>query len=152
MVSGNWFLKTFHELSQQELYNILRLRHAVFVIEQQCLFEDVDGKDVHACHHLFLQQENQILAYARILGPGISYTGPSISRVCTSLLHRRKGAGKALMIRAVEETLRLYPNMAIIISAQYYLKKFYEDLGFQTTGDIYLEDGIEHIQMEFAPK
>jgi len=151
MTSSNWFLKTFNELSQQELYEILRLRHAVFVIEQQCLFEDVDGKDVNACHHLFLKEANQILAYARILGPGISYAAPSISRVCTSLIHRGKGAGKVLMTRAMEETLRLYPEMPIIISAQYYLRKFYEELGFQTAGDIYLEDGIEHIQMEFHP-
>ena len=147
MESARWHLKTFDELSNKELYGILRLRNSIFVVDQQCIFEEIDGKDQVDCHHFFCALGNQVLAYARVLGPGVLFKEPCISRVCTSLNHRSKGMGKKLMQRVLEETSRLYPEQSIRISAQFYLKKFYEDFGFQTTGDIYLEDGIEHIQM-----
>jgi ElaA protein len=142
----SWSLKQFNELEPQELYDILRLRSEVFVVEQQCIFLDMDNKD-QQCHHLQGRINDELIVSVRIVPPGISYHEPSIGRVVGSPRFRGIGAGKALMAKAIEETLRLYGNSPIKIGAQLYLKKFYEEMGFEQCSDTYMEDDIPHIKM-----
>lgn len=146
MEKTNWSLKHFDELSSTELYRILELRNRVFVVEQNCVYNDTDGKDA-ACHHLCGWKDGQLLAYARIVPPGISYAEPSIGRVVSDPSVRRTGLGKEVMHRALDACLTLYGNSNIIISAQSYLIELYKNMGFSPTGKEYLEDGIPHIQM-----
>jgi ElaA protein len=142
----SWSLKQFNELNPQELYDILRLRSEVFVVEQQCIFLDMDNKD-QQCHHLQGRINEELIVSVRIVPPGIFYDEPSIGRVVGTPRFRGIGAGKALMAKAIEETLRLYGNSPIKIGAQLYLKKFYEELGFEQCSDTYMEDDIPHIKM-----
>lgn len=137
----------FNELTVEELYTILQLRSAVFVVEQNCVYQDMDGKD-QLSYHLQVKNENdQLVAYARLVPPGISYTEPSIGRVISDTDYRKHGFGKLLMKKAIETTCNLWPACDIRISAQLYLLKFYSDLGFQSVGESYLEDNIPHIEM-----
>jgi ElaA protein len=147
MTTGTWFLKTFNELSNEQLYNILKLRNAIFIVDQQCVFADIDGRDQNDSFHLFCTLNGHVIAYARIFGPGQIYQEPCLSRVCTSLDQRGKGIGKELLKRTLDEMSRLFPGQSIRIGAQVYLKAFYESFGFKTDGERYIEDGIEHIQM-----
>lgn len=142
----NWILKSFDKLAVNELYAILRLRTEVFVVEQNCVFQDMDNKD-QQCHHLMGWNDNLLAAYTRLVPPGVSYEQASIGRVVTSPLARGGGLGKTLMEKSIEETLNLYGPGSIKIGAQLYLKKFYQSLGFSQIGDIYDEDGIDHIHM-----
>jgi ElaA protein len=142
----SWSIKQFNELHPQELYDILRLRSEVFVVEQQCIFLDMDNKD-QQCHHLQGKIHDELIVSVRIVPPGISYDEPSIGRVVGSPRFRGVGAGKALMAKAIEETLRLYGIRPIKIGAQLYLKKFYEEMGFEQCSDTYMEDDIPHIKM-----
>lgn len=142
-------LKAFTSLTLAELYAILQLRVAVFVVEQNCPYQDVDGMD-EASLHLMLHDENNgaLNAYARILPPQIKYNDAvAIGRVVSSSSVRNTGAGKLLMQEAINHCHRLYPNTPIRISAQLYLKAFYESLGFVQTSEMYLEDDIPHIEM-----
>lgn len=139
-------VKAYKDLSVDELYEALKLRNAVFVVEQKCLYQDMDDKDKKA-YHVLGYAGNELKAYARILPQGISYKEASIGRVITSLDYRGNGAGKELMKEAIKQTLTLFNTNEIVISAQYYLLKFYRDLGFVEEGDIYPEDDIPHIQM-----
>jgi ElaA protein len=139
-------IKPFPSLTPGELYSILRLRNEVFVVEQNCVFQDADNKDVY-CHHLMLLENKQLVAYARLVPPGLSYREMSIGRVVTAKDARNKGVGKQLMMLAVEYCRKVFGDGPIRIGAQYYLEKFYTDIGFVRTGDIYDEDGIEHIEM-----
>jgi len=141
-----WICKTFDALTVSELYNILKLRSEVFVVEQNCVYLDADGKDI-ASHHLCGWLHNQLVAYCRILPPGLSYAEASIGRVLTHLAHRKDGYGKQLMLRAIEKTYALYDVAAIKIGAQQYLLAFYGNLGFKPVGESYLEDGIPHVTM-----
>lgn len=141
-----WVLKKFDDLTPAELYAILRLRSEVFVVEQNCVFLDMDNKD-QACYHLMAWQNEKLAGYTRLVPPGISYDLPSIGRVVTSSFVRNKGAGKLLMQKSIEEIYYLFGKTSIQIGAQLYLKKFYEVFGFVQTSDIYDEDGIEHIEM-----
>jgi len=141
-----WSLKKFEELSSLELYEILRLRSEVFVVEQNCVFLDMDDKDQFV-HHLQGRIEGNLAAVVRILPPGLSYDEPSIGRVVSSPLFRRKGVGIELMKTAINETISLYGNVSIKIGAQLYLKKFYESFGFVQCSETYLEDDIPHIKM-----
>ncbi|MBC7949430.1 MAG: GNAT family N-acetyltransferase [Chitinophagaceae bacterium] len=145
-----WITKKFDELSTQELYAILRLRSEVFVVEQKCVFQDMDNKD-QFCFHLLGWSSNDLVAYTRLVPPGISYEQPSIGRVVTSPLVRSAGIGKALMEKSIEETERLFGSLPIRIGAQVYLTKFYNSLGFKQSSDIYDEDGIDHIEMIRQP-
>jgi ElaA protein len=146
----NWQYKFFTELSPQELYAIIRLRNEVFVVEQNCVFQDADNKDQTSYH--FMGWDNDVLAaYTRILPPGLAYEQASIGRVITAPTHRGTGIGKILMEKSIELTHQLYGIRDISIGAQVYLKKFYESLGFNQSSDIYLEDGIEHIEMIRRP-
>lgn len=142
----DWSLKKFHELSALEVYEILKLRSEVFVVEQNCVFLDMDDKDQLA-HHLQGRINGQLAAVVRILPPGLAYEEPSIGRVVSSPLFRRKGVGIELMKKAIEETMNLYGQVAIKIGAQLYLKKFYESFGFIQCSETYLEDDIPHIKM-----
>lgn len=144
----NWSLKSFDELSTQELYAILQARINVFVVEQTCPYEDCDDKD-QVSHHFFAVDSNQELAaYARLVPPKISYAEyVSIGRVLTTKNFRRKAIGKLLMQQAIEHTRALFPNFPIKISAQQYLLEFYQNLGFKAVGEGYLEDEIPHIAM-----
>ena len=141
-----WQLKKFDELSTKEVYEILRLRSEVFVVEQTCVFLDMDNLDFDS-HHLQGRVGGNLVAYVRILPPGLAYAEPSIGRVITSPAHRKVGAGIELMEKAVEKTISLYGKVPIMIGAQLYLKKFYEKFGFRKCSDVYMEDGIEHIKM-----
>ena len=141
-----WQLKKFDELSTKEMYEILRLRSEVFVVEQTCVFLDMDNLDFDS-HHMQGRVDGNLVAYVRILPPGLAYAEPSIGRVITSPAHRKVGAGIELMEKAVEKTISLYGKVPIMIGAQLYLKKFYEKFGFRKCSDVYMEDGIEHIKM-----
>jgi ElaA protein len=142
----NWYSKEFKNLTPHELYAILQLRTEVFVVEQNCVFQDMDGKDEH-CHHIMGWDGDKLIATARIVPPGIAYEYPSIGRIVTSPAARGQSAGKALVNKSIDELNRLYGNSTIRIGAQLYLKKFYEAFGFEQSGDVYDEDGIDHIQM-----
>ena len=144
-----WIYKPFGLLTADELYAILRLRNMVFIVEQQCVYLDADNKD-QASHHLCGWNNQELIAYARILPPGIAFPEASIGRVLTHLGHRKQGSGKQLMEKAIELCLQLYSTHNIRIGAQLYLAEFYKNLGFIREGDIYLEDGIEHIEMTFT--
>ena len=142
----DWSLKKFHDISALEIYEILKLRSEVFVVEQNCVFLDMDDKDQLA-HHLQGRINGQLAAVVRILPPGLAYEEPSIGRVVSSPQFRRKGVGIELMKVAIAETIRLYGQTAIKIGAQLYLKKFYESFGFIQCSETYLEDDIPHIKM-----
>lgn len=139
-------VRAFKDLSPAELYMILRLRNEVFIVEQNCAYQDLDNKDVY-CHHLMLFENKQLVAYARLVPPGISYDEMSIGRVLSSKIVRGKGAGKQLMTLAIEYCTKIFGEGTIRIGAQYYLRKFYNELGFTETGPVYDEDGIDHIIM-----
>ena len=146
----NWQYKSFNELTILQLYAILQLRNEVFVLEQACLYQDADGKD-QASFHLCGWDDNQsLVAYCRILPPGISYPQPSIGRVLTAITHRKTGAGKLLMQQAIKASLQQFNSGQIKISAQLYLRNFYQNLGFKTVGSSYLEDNIPHIEMLYS--
>ena len=147
----NWSTKKFEELTTAELYALLQLRTEVFVVEQNCVFQDMDDKD-QASYHVMGWKDNVLLAYTRIVPPGVSYDIPSIGRVVISPKARGIGAGRLLMEKSMEETIRLFGKKAIKIGAQLYLKNFYSSLGFTQTSDVYLEDGIEHIHMIWTPE
>ncbi|HSU27980.1 MAG TPA: GNAT family N-acetyltransferase [Chitinophagaceae bacterium] len=146
----NWVLKKFDDLDARELYAILQLRHEVFVVEQNCVFQDADDKDF-SCLHLMAWQDGKLVAYSRIAPPGKIYAEASIGRVVTSPALRKKGLGKELMELSLKEIEKRYGPVPVKLGAQLYLKKFYTDLGFLQAGPPYLEDGIEHIEM-FARK
>jgi len=141
-----WLLKKFEELTTAELYAILELRNKVFIVEQNCVYLDPDGKDQSAWH-LMGMEEDKLIAYTRILAPGIVYPDPAIGRVVSSPSKRRSGLGKELMERSIEHCKMLFGNTSITLSAQVYLKNFYESLGFIPIGDEYLDDEIPHIKM-----
>lgn len=141
-----WRYKQFSELTVEELYSILKLRNEVFVLEQNCVYQDADDKD-QSSWHLMGYDENNLAAYCRILPPGLSFVEASIGRVITSPQYRKIGAGKALVALAIRKTFEQFPVSKISIGAQLYLKNFYSSLGFIPVGNVYLEDGIEHIEM-----
>ena len=141
-----WLLKKFEELTPYQLYAILQLRNEVFVVEQNCVFQDADDKDQNA-YHLMGFENNKLVAYTRLVAPGEIYEQPSIGRVVTSPVVRRSGTGKELMKQSIDAVYNLFGIQPIKIGAQLYLKKFYESLGFEQVSAIYLEDGIEHIYM-----
>ena len=142
----NWVLKKFDDLSPHELYAIIQLRNEVFVVEQNCVFQDADNKDQPA-FHLTGWLDKKIIAYARILPPDIANKNVSIGRVVTSPEVRRKAVGRELMIISIEQVRKIFGNVSIHIGAQLYLKKFYESFGFSQNSNTYLEDGIAHIEM-----
>lgn len=141
-----WSVLRFDQLSTQELYEILRLRCEVFVVEQKCNYMDLDWKD-QKCWHLLGRQNGVLLAYSRIVPSGLSYEYPSIGRVVVARAGRGMGLGIELLNFSIDRLESLCGNTPIRIGAQLYLQKFYESFGFEKTSDVYLEDQIEHIQM-----
>ena len=142
----NWILKDFSELTTAELYDILQLRIEVFIVEQNCVFQDADYKDQSASH-LMGYADNKLAAYTRLLPAGKSFSEASIGRVVTAGFARNSGIGKKLMTESINRLYQLFGKQPIRIGAQLYLKKFYESFGFQQSSAVYLEDGIEHIEM-----
>jgi ElaA protein len=142
----NWNSKNFDQLNPYELYDLLRLRSEVFVVEQNCVFLDMDNLDQH-CIHLLGYDGSKLMAYTRIVPPGLIYKEASIGRVVTSSSVRYTGAGKKLMEQSIITLYKLFGSIPIKIGAQLYLKKFYESFGFVQMNEVYLEDGIEHIHM-----
>jgi ElaA protein len=144
-----WICKPFNELTPAALYAVLQLRNEVFVVEQQCVFQDADNKD-QLSFHLMGWEGDQLVAYTRLVPPGIAYEEASIGRVVTAITARGSGIGRQLMQQSIAACRKLFGNGTIRIGAQLYLKQFYASLGFIPTGGIYPEDGIEHIQMLLA--
>lgn len=146
-----WHCKRFESLQADELYGILAARAAVFVLEQQCLYADIDGKDEHALH-VFAQAPGEagqavIAAYARLLPPGVSYAEASLGRVLTTAGHRRTGMGRQLVSYGLDCIRAHWPGSAVRIAAQAHLQRFYESFGFVGVGEPYDEDGIAHLEM-----
>lgn len=145
-----WHLKHFDELSLHQLYALLQLRIEVFIVEQACPFQDADGKD-QGSYHLLGYDNGKLIAYTRLVPPGVIYTEASIGRVVASPAVRGSGAGKELMQESLNKVYALFGVGPVKIGAQLYLKKFYESFGFLQIGDVYLEDGIPHIYMLKIP-
>ena len=141
-----WLCAHFEQLSAREIHDILQARAAVFVVEQSCAFQDVDGVDL-VCEHLVGREGGSIVAYCRLVPPGVKYPEPSIGRVITARGARRTGAGRVLMAKAIERAEALWPGHCIRIGAQQYLERFYGSFGFVQSSDPYDEDGIQHIEM-----
>tara|TARA_B100000925_G_scaffold261023_1_gene217489 strand:- start:31 stop:471 length:441 start_codon:yes stop_codon:yes gene_type:complete len=139
-------IKSFSELNIQELYQILRLRSEVFVVEQDCVYQDMDNNDQKAIH-LFYKEKNRTIAYTRIFKQGDYYDNPSIGRVVVKEKNRGKELGKKIMLSSIDFIKKNLQGKQIELSAQKYLDKFYRDLGFYVKGEEYLEDGIPHQRM-----
>lgn len=144
----NFTTLKFSELTLDQLYEILRLRQEVFIVEQDCPYLDTDGKDQGSYHVIGVDKNSKIQAYTRLVPPGVSYDGySSIGRVVTSSAIRGHKQGKPLMQHSISSCQDYWPQHDIKISAQTYILKFYNDLGFIEVGDEYLEDGIPHNAM-----
>lgn len=145
-----WTCTHFSDLTNIELYRILQLRNEVFIIEQNCPYQDCDEKDFDA-FHVRAWQNKQLVAYSRLLPPGISFPEEaSIGRVLTANFARKQELGRELMIRSIRKIYTLFGRVAIAISAQFYLKSFYESFSFIQVGELYLEDDIPHIRMDLS--
>jgi len=142
-----WQIKSFENLSVHELYDIMRLRSVIFVVEQNCVYLDLDGKDKVALH-LFGEYEGKIVAYSRLFKAGISFENASIGRVVVDANYRDRKWGHDLMREAISGIKNHFGESKITIGAQLYLKKFYESHGFVQTSEMYLEDDIPHIEMK----
>lgn len=148
--SASWQFSRFRDLSVDDLYAIVRLREAVFIIEQNCPYPDSDGRDPLAWHLLGWRDGadgKQLAAYARLFEPGIRYHEASIGRIVTSPQARGTGLGRQLMVEALQRMATLAPGQKIKIAAQRRLEKFYTEYGFMTISDPYEEDGIIHVDM-----
>lgn len=165
----DWRFARFDALSPREIHDLFQARAAVFVVEQRCAFQDVDGLDLESWHLLGFgpsprpspkgegasspsssaegRDEGRLIAYCRIVPPGVKYAEPSIGRVVTTLEARRTGKGRDLMREALARVEELWPGRAIRIGAQQRLERFYEEFGFATACAPYDEDGIAHVEM-----
>jgi ElaA protein len=143
----NFIVKYFSELNTTELYKILQLRAEVFVVEQDCIYQDIDFKDQKSLH-IIGYKDNEIVAYTRIFKPGDYFDNASIGRVLVVALERKYGFGHDLMKASITAINAHFKVTKITISAQKYLKKFYESHQFTQVGEEYLEDGIPHIRMD----
>ena len=143
----NWITKTFDELTVHELYGILQLRTKIFVVEQNCVYQDLDDLDQKSWH-LFGMDNGKIRAYTRLLPANINYPEPSIGRVVVDPLLRGRNIGKELMRISMSKCEELFKTKHITISAQCYLQRFYNELGFKEVGEPYEEDQIPHIKMK----
>ncbi len=142
----SWQCKPFDELSADQMYTILCVRQEVFVLEQECLYLDADGKDRRSLHLMGFDGD-ELVAYARIVEPGVSYKEVSMGRILSTKNARGTGAGIELMDIGLKEIEDRYGNVPVRISAQTYLLHFYEKFGFHSTGKEYLEDEIPHTEM-----
>mgnify|MGYP006273546779 CR=1 FL=1 len=145
-----WELQAFNALTRLELYSILAARIAVFVVEQDCPYPELDGRDVEALHLTAWLDDGEIAAYARILPPETRFAEPSIGRILTTRNHRGTGLGRVLVRRAIDATRSRFPDQDIRISAQRHLGAFYGSFGFEDDSEPYDEDGIPHVDMRLA--
>lgn len=141
-----WKIKPFARLSTEELYQILKIRQEVFIVEQTCYYLDADGYDQQAVH-IWAESAGEILAYARVFEPGIKYAEASIGRVLTNPKYRKNNLGKILIRFSIDTIEARFRTRSIRISAQDYLLSFYSEFGFVDTGKKYLEDDIPHTEM-----
>lgn len=138
-----WYKKPFGELTVDELYEIMKLRNEVFVVEQTCIYQDLDDKDKKSIL-IFAMDDGKCIATLRVIPAGVSYDVPSIGRVVVKQEYRHKGLSQKMMLDGIETAKEVFHAKEIRLSGQAYVRKFYEDLGFKAITDIYLEDGIEH--------
>ena len=149
MIELNWQYKTFGSLTSNELYSVLKLRSEVFVVEQNCVYLDMDDKDQQS-FHLCGWYRSELAVYARILPPALAFEEASIGRVVSNPLFRKSGLGRILMEEAIKITIETFKVSKIKIGAQLYLLDFYNSLGFSQSGPEYIEDGIPHIEMTLS--
>ncbi|CAL63484.1 Putative acetyltransferase [Herminiimonas arsenicoxydans] len=150
MSTLNWQWLALHELDSAALYAVLEARQQVFVLEQQCLYADIDGEDQRAYHLLGWNNDGgprQLLAYLRCFAPGVTYPETVLGRVLTVQSARGKGLGRQLMAEGIRRAEQHFPGSVMRISAQWHLERFYGEFGFAKASDSYLEDGIPHIKM-----
>jgi ElaA protein len=141
-----WTLKSFNDLTNQEMHDIYRLRIDIFVVEQDCPYSEIDGKDP-SCLHLFAAENQELAAYARIVPPGLSFEEASIGRIIVNEKFRKHKLGTELVAKAIEAAQDQWPEAGVQISAQAHLQKFYGTHGFVLNSEEYLEDNIPHVQM-----
>jgi len=146
-----WTLRSWPDLTRDELYAIMVARQEVFVVEQTCPYLDADGADAHALHLWAHDDTTPVLGYLRVFAPGVKGTEARIGRVITTAAGRGKGLGRALMRRGIDVVNEQFGPVPIRIGAQKYLERFYSELGFVSEGPDYLEDGIPHVEMVRAP-
>ena len=149
-MSIQWQWRRYDELSPREIHAIFAARQAVFIVEQNCPYLDLDGKDLDAWH-LMAWSGQDVAAYLRLVAPGVSYPEPSLGRVITTRIARGSGLGRELVARGLEKIHELYPTQPIRIGAQAHLQRFYGSLGFVQSSEPYDEDGIPHLQMRREP-
>ena len=143
----SWSIKSFDELNKNELYDLLKLRSEVFVVEQNCVYQDIDDKDIKGTH-IFGHDGNDQIAYLRVTEVDVFYPNHiSIGRVVVKQTHRNKKFGSEILAKAIDFCRKKFPKTPIKISAQTHLKSFYNQLGFEFKGEAYLEDGIPHCAM-----
>jgi ElaA protein len=142
-----WRWLKFADLTASELYDIISLREAIFVVEQICPYLDADGLDKSAYHLIGSNQADQVVAYLRLLPPGIKFSDPGLGRIVVALEERRRGIGEGLIGEGLRKARELYPGRSVHISAQQRLQQYYEKFGFNRITEIYDEDGIPHIEM-----
>lgn len=145
----NFLIKQFSQLSTKQLFDIYKLRSRVFVVEQNCAYQDVDEQDLEAWHIMLLDQKGLLMAYCRIIPPASEQDLPHIGRVVVEPSSRGKKWGIEIMKLGIRKTNEMFEHKAIVISAQAYLNKFYSSLGFVAEGEGYLEDNIPHIKMVY---
>lgn len=144
----NWKIKRFEELKLKEMYEILALRNEIFIVEQECPYQDCDGKDEKS-YHLFAEEDGEIVAYLRIIEKGVSYDEISIGRVTVKKSYRGKGISREMLSKAIEFIEKDLKETEIKIQAQAYLLNFYKSFGFKEVSEEYLEDNIPHIDMVY---
>ncbi|MFP8644377.1 GNAT family N-acetyltransferase [Priestia aryabhattai] len=146
----SWCIKSFQELTNDELYEILQLRTSIFVVEQKCAYLEVDGKDKFA-YHLFKKENKKIIAYLRVLPKGISYKEASLGRIIVKQAQRGTDLGRELVARGIDFLENELHEKTIKIQAQSRLQKFYESFGFKPISDIYADEGLPHVDMLKTP-
>lgn len=144
-------IRTFDELSNKELYSILRLRSEIFVVEQNCVYQDLDNKDLNA-YHLMAVENGELIGYLRILNKGVSYKEASIGRVVVKKEYRRKKLGLEIINKGIDFIINTLQEKEVRISAQVYAKNLYEKAGFVEVSEEYLEDDIPHVEMLYSGK
>ena len=142
-----WLTKPFAELTLKQLYEVLKLRQDVFIVEQECCYDDIDSADDAAVHMLVVGSDEQLVAYLRLFEPGVRCDEASIGRIIVSRAARGVGLGKRLVEQGIDYCQSAFPNAGIRIEAQAHLQKFYADCGFETVSESRLVDGIPHVDM-----
>ena len=147
-----WLCLPFSKLTTNQLYDLLKLRVDVFVVEQNCPYHEIDGRDrLEGVYHLLGYDGEELAACARLLPCGVNFNNASIGRVITAKNHRGNGFGHELMTQAIAHTQKLWPNQPVDLGAQQHLESYYARHGFETYSDMYLEDGIPHVDMRLKP-